>query len=61
MEENELRKVRQKYQSKQAREKRYMEVQEKLQKPGVLLKLCIVLGFGLAFGLASIYEIILGK
>ena len=61
MKENELRKVRQKYKAKQAREKRHMEMQEKLQKPGVLLKLCIVLGVGLAFGVASIYEIIIGK
>ena len=61
MENTELRKIREKYQAKQAREKRYLEMQERLQKPGVLMKLCIVLGFGLALGFGSVCEIIFGK
>lgn len=60
MNEKDRRKVRKEYKSVQDRDKRFQELREKLQKPGMILKLSIVLGIGIASGIWSLYQMVLG-
>jgi hypothetical protein len=53
-----VRMAREQYQAMQAREKRIQDLREKFQKPGMLMKLCIVVGFGLASGIFSLYKML---
>jgi len=43
-EQNRVRKAREEYEAKQALQKRIQDARESLQKPGVLLKMSIVVG-----------------
>lgn len=46
-----LSKTKKQYEAMQARQKRFQDARENLEKPGVMLKMCIVLGIGLIIGL----------
>jgi len=46
-----LRKAREQYEAMQARQKRVQDLREKLEKPGMLLKMSIVLGGSLIISL----------
>lgn len=46
-EKGRLRKAREQYEAMQARQKRVQDLREKLEKPGVRLRMCIFLGLSL--------------
>jgi hypothetical protein len=57
IEQDRVRKAREQYEAIQARQERVQDARERLQKPGVLLKMSIVLGGCLIIGLGFLEPI----
>lgn len=53
-----IRKSREQYQAMQARHKRIQNLRERVEKPGMMMKLSVVLGFGLITGIWSLYKML---
>lgn len=53
-----VRKAREQYQAVQVRQKRIQDLRERMEKPGMRMKLSIILGFGLITGIWSLYDML---
>lgn len=53
-----VRKSREQYQAMQAHQNRIQNLRERLEKPGMMMKLSIVLGFGFITGIWSLYKML---